>query len=200
MTKVWGPMGWMTLHSISVNYPDTPSNADKHILSEFMTAFANCITCVHCRQHFNQMFSDYRNRVPTWLDSRRDLFIAICRMHNMVNKRLDKPQSKTISESLEWLKRATSYTTPRDFRQKYSEYLLRDWGYQRQTGDGHEAYSTALKLKKINEEYWNHRETSYDSVTFEEADIVSYSSTVVSQQTQSVLPKVNIHRLLGLRR
>jgi len=42
-TKIWGPLGWMTLHSISAIYPEKPSFADMEILKKFMDFFAATI-------------------------------------------------------------------------------------------------------------------------------------------------------------
>jgi hypothetical protein len=191
MTKVWGPMGWMTLHSISVCYPDEPTEAEKQILSEFMDSFATTITCVHCRNHFSTLFTGYKKGVPSWKNSKRDLFLAICRMHNSVNKRLDKPLPKTVSECLQSLKNATSYTNQTEFRKKYIEYLFKDWNiYGRGTSYLQLAISSARKMKKINEEYWNTKETSYDSVVFEEADVLNYQNQPVS--TKITFGKLNI--------
>lgn len=197
MTKVWGPLGWMTLHSISICYPDNPTSEDKRVLNEFMHAFESCITCIHCRQHFQTMFSDYKNKIPNWSNSKRDLFIAICRMHNAVNKRLDKPQSKSIQESIEWLIRATSYTSSHEFRKKYCEYLLKDWWYQRNHGEGLSGYMSAELVKKINEEYWNKREVLYSDISFEEDNILEYSKPYRSQNP--VIPKFNLNDLLRKR-
>lgn len=198
MTSVWGPLGWMTLHSISVCYPNEPSDADKQILREYMNAFADCITCVHCRQHFHKMFADYKSKVPTWLNSKKDLFLAICRMHNAVNKRLDKPQPKTMAECIEWLKRATAYSSAHEFREKYSEYLLRDWGTQRNTGSGMGGYMNALAVKKINDEYWNKREVLYDTISFDgDDDVINYSDGYKSQVMP--IPKFSLNALLHIR-
>lgn len=197
MTKVWGPMGWMTLHSISICYPENPSLEDKKVLNEFMNSFGGSITCIHCRNHFGTMFYDYKSKIPTWANSRKDLFLAICRMHNAVNKRLDKPQPKTIGECIEWLKRATSYTNPRDFRQKYCEYLLRDWSHQRNNGDGITGYKNSQVVNKINTEYWNNREVSYDNISFEEDNVLDYSQAYKSQKP--VIPKFNLNTLLRRR-
>jgi Erv1 / Alr family len=195
MTKVWGPMGWMTLHSISICYPDEPSDMDKKILMEFMNAFGGSITCFHCRSHFSNMFADYKRKVPSWLNSKRDLFLAICRMHNAVNRRLDKPQPKTVAECIEWLKTATSYTDPRTFRERYSSYLVNDWYKNRHSGDGMSGYRSAELVKKINEQYWNNREVSYSEISFGEDNVITYSDTYKSQKT--VLPKFSLGRLLG---
>ena len=198
MTKIWGPTGWMTLHSISVCYPDEPSESDKKILQEFMNAFANSITCIHCRQHFGKMFSDYKSKVPSWLNSKKDLFLAICRMHNAVNKRLDKPQPKSVEECIQYLKLATSYTSQTDFRKKYCEYLLTDWSWQRNSGDGYAAYKSAELMRKINIEYWSNREVSYSDISFDEADVISYSSDP-QYRKMGEIPKFNLNRLLGRR-
>ncbi len=188
-------MGWMTLHSISVSYPESPSQEDKQILEQFMNAFGGSITCTYCRNHFSTMFADYKRKVPSWLNSRRDLFLAVCRMHNAVNKRLDKPQPKTVDECIQWLKRATSYTTPRQFRDSYANYLLRDWGKNRNFGEGVIGYKNAQTVKKIIDEYWNLRDTQYSSVMFEEDNVLEYSQGYETQK--AVIPKFNLNRLLG---
>lgn len=189
-------MGWMTLHSISVCYPDEPTYQDKQILNEFMNAFGSSITCVFCRQHFSRMFTDYKSKIPTWGNSKRDLFLAVCRMHNAVNKRLDKPQPKTVSECIEWLKRATSYTSQSDFRIKYADYLIKDWYRNRNLGsEGFMGYNGALTVKKINEEYWSKREVSYDTISFEEDNVLEYSRVYQSQKP--IIGKFNLNRLLG---
>ncbi len=185
----------MTLHSISVAYPDTPSETDKNILEEFMSAFGRSITCIYCRDHFRSMFADYKTKVPTWKNSKKDLFLAVCRMHNAVNKRLDKPQPKTVAECIEVLKRATTYTSQHDFRERYSNYLLGDWRRNRMTGDGVAGYLSAETVKKINDQYWNNLEVSYDVVSFEEDNILDYSRAFQSQKP--VIPKFNLKRLLG---
>jgi hypothetical protein len=115
------------------------------------------------------MFSGYKQSVPTWNNSKRDLFLAICRMHNTVNKRLNKPTPKTVEECLMFIKNATSYTTLFDFRKNYIEYLQKEW--RRQYGYN---LPNVQKIKKINEEYWNLRETSISSVTFPEEDVLTH--------------------------
>lgn len=182
MTKVWGPMGWMTLHSISVCYPDEPTAYDIQILNDFMTAFIYTITCMSCRQHFTELFNNYKQNVPSWNRSKKDLFLAICRMHNSVNKRLDKPIPKTVEECLISLKNATSYTSQSEFRKKYIEYLFRDWNiYGRGTSYLIGALSSAEKMRKINEEYWNSHEVSYDFITWTDGDVINYPNQFVNQ-------------------
>ena len=162
-------MGWMTLHSISICYPDEPTQSDKQILEDYMNAFSATISCPSCKQHFSTMFSQYKQGVPTWNNSKKDLFLAMCRMHNTVNKRLIKPTPKTVEECLMFIKNAISYTSLFVFRKNYIEYLQKEWRIQGK----HNLYNVE-KMKKINEEYWNPRETSVSSVTFPEEDVLTY--------------------------
>lgn len=177
MTKVWGPLGWMTAHSVSVCYPENPTDVDKHIAYEFMEAFGMTITCENCRNHFATLFETYKKNVPTWLNSRKDFFLAVCRMHNNVNKRLDKPVPSSVVDCLNSLKNATSYTSPSEFRQKYIEYLFRDWNqYGRFTSYYMHAINQVAKMKRLNEDYWNKREVSYSNLNFTEDDVIGFAN------------------------
>jgi hypothetical protein len=194
MTKVWGPMGWMTLHSISAAYPDKPTESDKKTLSDFMNAFGETITCIHCRQHFGSMFAGYKQNVPSWSNSKQDLFLAICRLHNTVNKRLDKPIPKTISECIASLKNATSYTSQTEFRNKYIEYLQRDWSiFGRGSSYQIVAFNAVKIMHKINEEYWNKKEVAYSALQITEADVLTYPNQPVTQKI--VFGKLNLRNV-----
>jgi len=181
-------MGWMTLHSISVCYPIQPTLIDKKLLDEFMQAFGMTITCSICNDHFSKMFSGYKIAVPTWNNSRYDLFIAICKMHNTVNKRLNKPIPKTVGESLIMLQTATKYSQPSEFRKNYIEYLSGQW-----------RHFLGLKqkvdlMKKINEDYWISRETGYIDLDFDiTADITTYPTQSVERKI--VFPKLNLRNV-----
>ena len=188
MTSHWGPLGWMTLHSISVCYPVEPTIIDKQVLDQFMQAFGLTITCSICNEHFSKMFSSYKTGVPTWNNSRYDLFIAICKMHNTVNRRINKPIPKTVGECLDMLRIATTYSSPSEFRKKYIEYLFSQWN--RDFG----LRVTVEVMKKINEEYWSTRETGYDSLDF---DLTADTTTYLNQPIEAkiVFPKMNIRNV-----
>ena len=188
MTSRWGPLGWMTLHSISVCYPSEPTLIDKQLLDEFMQAFGMTITCSICNDHFSKMFSGYKRAVPTWNNSRNDLFIAVCKMHNTVNTRLNKPIPKTVGECLDILQNATKYSPPSEFRKNYIEYLRGQWNH-----------FLGLKqkvdlMKKINEDYWNSRETGYTSLDFDTTvDTTTYPDQPVHQKV--VFPRMTVRNV-----
>ena len=162
MTSVWGPLGWMTLHSVSSIYPDNPSDDDKQIAKKFLSAFEETISCPSCKGHFSALVNTYRLRNPNWLDSRYDFFLFVCRAHNTVNSRLDKPRPKTLTESLQLFKNNTVHTSASGFRQKYIQYLISNWSKE-MTGDSMMMMSRVKELKKINDEYWNLRDGNLDS-------------------------------------
>jgi hypothetical protein len=77
MTKYWGPMGWMALHSISLNYPDEPTIADKQILGRFMEKFTETISCPSCQSHWQGLYRTYTSVFPQWNSSKFQLFLFI---------------------------------------------------------------------------------------------------------------------------
>lgn len=157
MTKLWGPMGWMTLHSVSLIYPETPTPAERALAGKFLDLFTNTISCIHCQNHFKTMRSIYAVSTPNYLESRQTFALFVFRAHNTVNKRLDKPIQGTVSECLQALKNATSQTSFAQFRHSYISYLLRNWGRD-MSGDGFFLKKQATEMMKINNEYWSLRD------------------------------------------
>ena len=159
MSKLWGPLGWMTLHSISLNYPDTPSELDKYIAKRFLALFADTISCNACKSHFKTMWTLYSSVHPNYLESKQQFALFVFRAHNTVNKRLDKPRHGTVAACIAALRNATSQTSLAQFRNSYLTYLNRNWGRDN-TGDGFIMKSSVKEMVKINNEYWSLRDIS----------------------------------------
>jgi hypothetical protein len=169
MTARWGPLGWLTLHSISANYPENPTPEDKLILKKFIDLFGDTISCPSCKAHFGSMYQTYIARNPYWWNSRAELFTFICRAHNTVNSRLDKPIIQSIRDSIDTLIMLTKNTSASEYRRQYLLYLQRNWASP--DSQGFIMSRSVREMMKINNEYWNHRETNF-SVEIPEADIV----------------------------
>lgn len=173
-TKFWGPLGWMTLHSISAIYPENPTIEEKMILEKFIELFRESITCTHCKSHFTSMLNMYRKTHPEWASSRYQFFLFVCRAHNTVNKRLDKPIIPTLNDCIETLKTVTKITTPQQYREAYINYLIQNWSKEF-TGDGAIALGFARQMKKINDEYFTPRDKGYESIYFfENGSVVEF--------------------------
>jgi hypothetical protein len=171
MTKYWGPLGWMTLHSISLNYPVNPSKEDKQILISYMNNFTESITCPFCQTHFKSIFQSYIRLFPSWNASKYDLFVFIARAHNTVNKKLDKPLIRTVNECIETIKSNTKNNSLTMFRQAYINYLIGNWSREL-SGEGRLRMNYAKEVQKINNQYWSLRETNIDSLKFPETDVL----------------------------
>ena len=82
------------------------------------------------------------------------MFVFICRAHNTVNRRLDKPIIKTLEQCIETIKNNTITTTSKEFRTKYIDYITKSWIRDRND-------TTIIQLprcsalSKINTNFWN---------------------------------------------
>lgn len=172
-TKIWGPLGWMTLHSISAIYPEQPSQADKLIIDEFISCFRETISCPYCKSHFTSMLNKYKSTHPDWNYSRSNLFLFISRAHNTVNRRLDKPIYKTIDECILTLKNATKNTSTIQFRKAYLDYLTKNWTRQ-SDAEGFIMMGFVRKMIKINDEYFNVRDVGYDNLHIQDGNVLDF--------------------------
>jgi hypothetical protein len=171
MAKLWGPLGWMTLHSVSFLYPENPTLYEQHLASKFIDSFANTISCPQCRTHFITMREYYVHHNPDYLKSRQSFAVFVFRAHNTVNRRLDKPIPKTVADCILSLRLATSQRTLRQYREAYISYLFNNW--QREFGgDAMVARSEVRTLEKIMKDYWDPRDDGLFPA-LEEEDIVT---------------------------
>jgi len=170
MTQLWGPLGWMTLHSVSFIYPNQPTSQEKALLTRFLDLFADTISCNACKAHFKNMRAIYVTLYPDYLNSKTDFAYFVFRAHNTVNKRIDKPRCPTVSSCLAAVRAATVNTSLSQFRASYMAYLTRNWGRDT-SGDGRMTYAQVKELIIINNEYWSLRETEIPD--FPEADILT---------------------------
>ena len=95
------------------------------------------------------------------------MFVA--RIHNSVNKRLDKPIIQTVKDALELLQNNTKSVSGRTFREQYINYLIRNWAYE-MSGEAMMLKHLAYELQKINNSYWNAKEQDFN-IEIEEDDI-----------------------------
>jgi hypothetical protein len=160
----------MTLHSISLIYPEKPSYSEKQIAARFLDLFGETITCNECKIHFKNIYSIYKATYPNFLDSRQNFALFIFRAHNTVNIRLDKPRPTTVSECLGTLKLLTTHTSLSAFRSSYLSYLLRIWGRDI-SGQGMITKGQVKEMININNQYWSPREIPIPEL--EEDDVLT---------------------------
>jgi len=161
MTSYWGPLGWMTLHSASLLYPDEPSQSEKLIADRFIELFGNTISCYQCKSHFQDMLKRYKTWNPGYLNSKKEFALFVFRAHNTVNKRIDKPILNTVKDCMQTLKNANSYSNLNSMRNSYLIYLQNNWNKE-YTADAFSARRNVQELIKINNEYFNLRTIDLD--------------------------------------
>jgi hypothetical protein len=89
---VWGPMFWFTLHNGAINYPEYATGHYKKRMTGFIKGIPYMIPCKKCKEHATQYIEDHKDRLDSITSSRKNLFEFFFQFHNVVNKRLNKPE------------------------------------------------------------------------------------------------------------
>ena len=84
--NIWGPSGWLFMHSISFQYPEYPTEEDKNNYKVFFESLKNTIPCPKCREHY----SENLKQKPIQLNSRDELIQWVIDIHNEVNEKNSK--------------------------------------------------------------------------------------------------------------
>ena len=87
-SKVWGPSAWTFLHSVTMAYPEVPSEQEKKNIEDFFVSLGNVIPCPICKEHFQQNIIN----MPIKHNSRNELTYWLFLFHNDVNKNLGKQE------------------------------------------------------------------------------------------------------------
>uniref|UniRef100_A0A7S4LNX3 Sulfhydryl oxidase n=1 Tax=Eutreptiella gymnastica TaxID=73025 RepID=A0A7S4LNX3_9EUGL len=82
-----GRAGWTILHGFAAAYPRQPDAEQRKEMETFLTSWSNLYPCKHCAAHMRDCMEDD----PPRLQSRDELSIWMCELHNKVNDLLDKP-------------------------------------------------------------------------------------------------------------
>jgi len=161
MTAVWGPMGWMTLHSMASLYPEMPSLAERQLMNSWLDMFRDTITCPHCKDHFTDLLASYRAKFPGMLNSKKDFMYFTFRAHNAVNARLHKPVYRTVQECMDLLRNNVKDKSASVFRVSYINHIRRHWRMMRDTS-GIAALKKLNEMSKIENDYAAPRSNNFD--------------------------------------
>ena len=83
-----GSATWKLLHTVSVNYPDAPTDADKTAMSGFLSSFSHVYPCPPCAEDFRRDMAAH----PPRLGSAGELARWMCEAHNRVNVKVGKEE------------------------------------------------------------------------------------------------------------
>jgi hypothetical protein len=110
---VWGPSMWTSIHAIALHYPDAPTRTDKKNYRNYFKGLGDVLPCDVCSNNYALHLLELP--VEDYLDSKDKLFEWTVKLHNFVNKDLNKPQM-TVADAKQALLHPAS--------QKYEDVLL----------------------------------------------------------------------------
>jgi len=82
--KWWGPHCWFFIHSVTLGYPDNPTEVDKQNFKQFFESIGKVLPCNKCRNNYKQ----HLTKLPlddSTLSSRDKLVRWLIDVHNEVN-------------------------------------------------------------------------------------------------------------------
>jgi hypothetical protein len=103
----WGPHAWFFLHTVTLNYSDTPTQPEKVAMASFFNSLGHILPCQICQRHYRRHL-EY-NPVEQALSSQKTLVKWLVNLHNEVNLTLGKP-TITVPEAIANLN--MKYNTP----------------------------------------------------------------------------------------
>ena len=88
-TRVWGPGGWLFLHSIAQNYPWEPDTQKKEDYLQFFRLVGNVLPCRYCRESYQDFIKQSGTELNfSVMKDRKTLTTWLYNIHNQVNKKL----------------------------------------------------------------------------------------------------------------
>ena len=121
LTTVWGPIIWTALHTISFNYPVSPSLEQKKQYRDFVLSLQNILPCAACRKNLRTNLKHLPLTMGD-MESRDTFSRYIFNLHELVNKMLKKKSNLTycdVRERYEHFRSRCVDAKPKVF--KYSE-------------------------------------------------------------------------------
>lgn len=118
LTSVWGPSMWHYLHTMSFNYPISPSKVEKKHYLDFVKSLKYTLPCKYCRTN---LVTNFKSMPLTMKEMKnRDTFSRyVYGLHELVNKMLGKKSGLTycqIRERYEHFRARCTITKPRIFK------------------------------------------------------------------------------------
>ena len=89
LTTIWGPSLWHFLHTMSFNYPNKPTAADKKYYKQLFVSLQHILPCKYCRTNLSNNLKHYPLRSCN-LKNRETFSRYVYNLHEVVNKMLGK--------------------------------------------------------------------------------------------------------------
>ena len=92
--KIWGPPGWIFLHSIAYGYPNNPTPEEKKAAINFLNSLGHMLPCKTCSELYKKDLVLFKktNELKEAVENKTNLIKFINLIHNKVNENLNKTQ------------------------------------------------------------------------------------------------------------
>lgn len=97
LTSTWGPPLWHALHTISFNYPISPTSQQKNDYKNFIQSLEKVVPCKHCRNNLSKNFKRFPLTIKH-MKNRDNFSRYIYNLHELVNKMLKKKSNLTYCD------------------------------------------------------------------------------------------------------
>ena len=117
VTKIWGPIMWTALHTISFNYPVNPTLEDKKHYKDFIYNLRYVLPCKYCRINLIKNLKQ-KPLLNCHMKNRETFSRYIYELHELVNKMLDKKNTLSycdVRERYEHFRSRCTEEKPRIF-------------------------------------------------------------------------------------
>ena len=94
LTSVWGPGLWHYLHTMSFNYPNSPTKEDKHHYRDFVLSLRHVLPCGKCRENLKKNFKTLPLKMKH-MKNRETFSKYVYDLHETINKMLGKNSGLT---------------------------------------------------------------------------------------------------------
>ena len=97
LTYVWGPPMWHFLHTMSFNYPVSPTCEQKKQYRDFILSLRDVLPCGKCRANLCKNLK----KLPLLqkdLESRHTFSLYVYKLHEVVNKMLNKKSGLSYAD------------------------------------------------------------------------------------------------------
>ena len=89
VTKIWGPLAWTFLHTMSFNYPVHPTEEDKKHYKDYIYSLRYVLPCKYCRMNLANNLKKKPLQM-CHMKNRETFSRYIYELHELVNKMLGK--------------------------------------------------------------------------------------------------------------
>ena len=114
---IWGKHAWIFLHTITLEYPENPSENTKNAIKTMIESLVHLLPCKICQENLSKKLS-YHPLTNDILSNKKKLIVWMIDLHNLVNKDIGK-KVLTHNEALKYLFKDLKKNTVENYNKMY---------------------------------------------------------------------------------